>query len=939
MGQNSNDRSKLIQSYTLNATLAPFVIQQYAENIIKPILTSIKGINNINVFGATPMEWVMEYDADLLKTYSITVKDIQQAVNTYLSSSYAGLGHEYIPGGVQSMIHLVIRNHSQVNIDFNNIPVKKCNNRIVYLRDIVTIKHLEQEPTSYFRINGNNAINIVVYADNQENQVKLGKAIKEKIAAIEKNLPQGYFIFNSYDATNYITAELNKNIFRTIATLIILLLFVFFVSRQPRFLFLVVISLIANLSIAIIFYYFLKIEMHLYSMAGITISLGLIIDNCIMMIFHYRQQHNLKVFLASLAANLCAIGSLTTIFFLNESIGNYLVDMGIVVIINLFVSLGVVLFLVPSLMEVLPLRGKKQVSKRAFLFFKRKPSSQFRLKIKIIYIYFGILRFIGRFKWAFIILAILCFGLPVFMLPSKIENPQGWFGKTYNNTIGSEWYKLNARPIAETVLGGTLRLFVQKTFEYSSYGEKEKTTLYANPKLPPGSIIGQINDIVVPIEKYLKQFKEIKQFQATINQQSAQIVVYFTDAGENSGFPSQLKELLINEANNLAGADWEVYGTGEGFSNSLMETVGSNRITLHGYNYDDLYLIAEKIKTSLMKNPRVQEVNILSSNTWYKNLSYEYVMDFDRRQLATLNITPNAVYSSLSNYAMNENRITTTIINGVPENVRIESKQSKKMDMWQVKNAPAPIEETMVKLNPISSVKKEAVSLDVCKDNKQYRLILAYEYIGTTEMSRKHQQMVLDEIAPNLPLGYSVIGDSDKHYWGKKDNKQFLLLFLIIGTIFFIASVLFESLLLPLAVILMIPISYIGIFLTFFIFNLNFDQGGFAAFILLSGITVNAALYIINDFNNLQRKYKNSGRSIKMLYFKAFNYKIIPILLIIFSTALGLVPFLWDSQKEVFWPGMAAGTIGGLIFSLVGIVFYLPLFLGIKIKQVNRYIK
>ena len=55
----------------------------------------------------------------------------------------------------------------------------------------------------------------------------------------------------------------------------------------------------------------------------------------------------------------------------------------------------------------------------------------------------------------------------------------------------------------------------------------------------------------------------------------------------------------------------------------------------------------------------------------------------------------------------------------------------------------------------------------------------------------------------------------------------------------------FESLRLSLAVIFMIPISFIGLFLTFGLSDLSFDQGGFAAFVMLCGIVVNAGIYIL----------------------------------------------------------------------------------------------
>ena len=65
------------------------------------------------------------------------------------------------------------------------------------------------------------------------------------------------------------------------------------------------------------------------------------------------------------------------------------------------------------------------------------------------------------------------------------------------------------------------------------------------------------------------------------------------------------------------------------------------------------------------------------------------------------------------------------------------------------------------------------------------------------------------------------------------------------------------------------------------------------------------------------------------IYVKAFNHKIIPVILTILSTILGLIPFIIGGQKEVFWFAFAVGTIGGLIFSLIALFIYFPLFLNL----------
>ena len=133
---------------------------------------------------------------------------------------------------------------------------------------------------------------------------------------------------------------------------------------------------------------------------------------------------------------------------------------------------------------------------------------------------------------------------------------------------------------------------------------------------------------------------------------------------------------------------------------------------------------------------------------------------------------------------------------------------------------------------------------------------------------------------------------------------------------------LFESLKQALAVVLLIPASFIGLFLTYWLTGVPFGTGGFAAMVLLCGLTVNAGIYIICE-------YRNSGN-----YLRAFNHKIVPIMLTVLSTVLGMVPFLTDgADDQPFWFSLAVGTVGGLAFSLLPLAWFMPLTMNIAIRR------
>ena len=114
-----------------------------------------------------------------------------------------------------------------------------------------------------------------------------------------------------------------------------------------RYLSIIAIALAANLLIAIIAYWLFKVQLHIYSLAGVTVSLGLIIDSTIVMADHYSYYHDRKAFQAILAALLTTIGSLIIIFFLPDELRDNLYDFGWIIIINLTLSLLVAYFFVP----------------------------------------------------------------------------------------------------------------------------------------------------------------------------------------------------------------------------------------------------------------------------------------------------------------------------------------------------------------------------------------------------------------------------------------------------------------------------------------------------------------------------------------------------------------------------------------------------------------
>jgi multidrug efflux pump subunit AcrB len=257
--------------------------------------------------------------------------------------------------------------------------------------------------------------------------------------------------------------------------------------------------------------------------------------------------------------------------------------------------------------------------------------------------------------------------------------------------------------------------------------------------------------------------------------------------------------------------------------------------------------------------------------------------------------------------------------------VSVKSLQSDEYDYWSFVNAPLKTHSGLsVKMKDFSTVTREVTDNTISREDQQYVITVGYDFIGNYELGKIILDRNIDETASMLPLGYTAQGGSYNYSWNQK-TANYWLIFLVILIIYFICSILLESFKQPFTVISLIPFSFIGVFLTFQLFKITPDEGVFAALILLCGIVVNATLYILNDFNSIRRRKPVLPE--RVAYIKAFNGKIIPIFLTKLSTIIGLIPFLMTGKDERFWFALAAGTIGGLVFSLIGLFVYQPIML------------
>ena len=877
-------------SYRIKSSLPTAEIASFIEDAIVIPLSGVRGVSSVQYSGQSPFEWVITFDSDLASTLSISSDDIALAFRSYYGEEVAGMvkasGDEY---------SVRVRNLSEK--DFANIPVKKVGGRIVHLGDIASWQYREALPSHYFRLNGLNTITLSVEVSQDENLIEVVENVRAKMSELSESFPDEISASVGYDYSEYMSSELDKIYFRTFLCIIILLLFVLLVSRNWRYTAVIAVTLLVNLLFSVAVYYFSGLGIHIYTLAGITVSLGIIIDNSVVMIDHYVRHRDRSAFPALVAAVLTTVAALLAVLLLPEREKANLTDFSIVIAINLTVSLLVAYFFVPALLDYIPVMSES-ASRPGIRRLRRKASWGLRYRS---YIRWGI-----SHKWVFVVAIVVAFGIPTFLIPDK--------------SVSWAPYK-NNRDRVDKVVGSSFALFGKALNRSNFYREPTRPVLSVKAGMPEGCSVQQLDEVVRAMENYLSSFDEIEFYETRIDSyKDGTISVYFKPEFEQSVFPSILKSQVMTMASNFGGANWTVSGIDENyFNNNIVTDYKNDGIALTGYNYDELLKYADILIGEISTNRRVTGTEIWGAG-YASRPKTEFCLDYDFEALLSRGISPYEYYSALSSPLCDES-LGTVLYDGEYRTVRLESSSKESFDLWRVQNEAVRVGETSVKLSEIGSIEKRRTGLSIQKENQSYKVTVRYDFVGSNELARRFRDTAIDRFNGEiLPIGFTA--SALQRYWrDEAKNGYFSLILLVIAAIFVICAIHFESLRLPLSVIFMIPISFIGTFLVFGLSDFPFDKGGFAAFVMLSGIAVNAGIYLISDW-----KADAARQGAVRRYLRSFSGMIRPIALTILSTVLGLVPFLFDGPKEVFWFDLAVGTMAGLLMSVVALVLYLPVF-------------
>ncbi len=332
-------------------------ISDYAENLISPTLSTIDGVAQVLVYGQKRYAVRVNVNPAKLAAKNLTLDDLAKAINNANSNTPVGL----LDGPRQQLT--ILANAQMVKAqEYADLVIAQRNGMPVRLEDVADVKESYESLKTLAAYNGERSIAIAILKQPSANSVKVVDAIRAMVPQFEKQIPGSININLLIDRSasiRHAIADVNFTLLLTIA-LVIMVIFLFLKHLAAT----VIPTLSLPISIIGAFFlmYWLGYSLDNISLLGITIAVGLVVDDAIVVlenIMRYIEEGmdplkaslkgSKEVGFTILSISISLVAVFIPIFFMPGPIGLLFREFAVVVSLSILVSAVVSLTLVPML--------------------------------------------------------------------------------------------------------------------------------------------------------------------------------------------------------------------------------------------------------------------------------------------------------------------------------------------------------------------------------------------------------------------------------------------------------------------------------------------------------------------------------------------------------------------------------------------------------------
>ena len=880
-------------------------ISDYMISNLKDGPARVDGVGGVELFGA---EYAMRIwlDPKKLKSYNLMPSDINREImiqNTQASGGSIGARPQI--NNQELNADVVSRTKLENKREFEDIVIKSnLNGANVLLSDVAKVELGSQNYSFISKVNGYQASGVGIKLSSGANAVETAKKVKEYISSFENNLPNGYIISYPYDTTIFIEAsikEVVKTLFEAIV-LVVIVMFVFLNSWRATIIPAVAVPVVLLGTFAIL--NFLGFTINSLTMFAMVLSIGLLVDDAIVVVENVARNMRVKNLLAK-EATIIAMSEITSaligvatvlsvvflpMIFFSGSTGIIYKQFAVTIISSMVLSVVVAITLSPAICATfLKPHNPNAKDSGPIVWFNKKFDNLTR-KYKM-----SIFNFVNKpLKWMTAYVAIIAvtillfFKLPTGFVPSE---DQGDLMLQFTLPVGAsatrsedvekiirDYFLIEEKVAVNsifTIVGFTFSGNVQNGglgfVELKNWSQRSGKENKADEIAQRAMIAFSEND-----SKYFIRDAEVY----VMNPSS------IPGLGNSDGFEFRLQAGAKMSREELLEA-----------KNSLLETVKSSGLIVGArvegteetpqlkLNYDKKKIYSLGLS--------YEDIDNTLSSAWAGN----YVNDFiDRSRVKRVYTQADAQYRAK------------------PEDLYL----------WNVRNK----ENKMVSFEEFTKISWEPAE----KSLTRYNGLASYLFQGQANYGVS-SGVAMDEMerlakANNPDTNYSWSGLS---YQEKLSGGQAIYLYsLSLIVIFLCLAALYESWSIPFSVLLAVPLGIIGAVISVYFRDLNNDVYFQVALLTTIGLVAKNAILIIEFVENA---YK-SGKPLIKSAIEGASLRFRPIIMTSLAFIAGIIPLAISSGAGANSRiSIGTGIIGGTLTGTILAIFYVPL-MFVLIKKI-----
>ena len=845
-------------------------LNAYAENLLSPNLSTISGVAQVLVYGAKRYAVRIRVHPDALGNRNLTMDDVATAVNKANSNSPVGV----LDGPRQSIT--IYANPQLVRPEeFGNLIISQKNGLPIYLKDVAEVVESYEDVKTLASANGERSIAIAVLRQPNANTVEVVRSVKELLPQLQKQMPESIKLQLLNDRSLSIIEAIHDVNLTLALTVLLVVLVIFLFLKHASATIIPSISLPISLIGAFFLLYFLGYSLDNISLLGITLAVGLVVDDAIVVLENIMRyvEEGMEPLKASLkgskevgftiiSISISLIAVFIPLFFMAGPIGLLFREFAVVVSLSIFVSAIVSLTVVPMLCSrFLPKPGvhakEFAINKKFDRFF------DWMLSTYVHYLDLA-LRHRKTVLWG----AIASFVITVFLF---INSPKGFFpeediGQILATTEASE----------DISFASMLKLQDRAAELVQNDPNVESSISVVGGGASSGRNTGRIFIILKPKSDRAKMAKIMEGLRQKFKEIPG-LVVYMR--------PVQNLQL------------------GGRSSKSRYQ------FTLQSVGFEGVNEWADKLMQKLRADPIFRDV---TSDSQLKGLNVK--IDIDREKAASAGVTISDIRSALySSYGEKHVSTIYTPVNTyyvILETAEEDRQYETDLNKIFVRGRATD------KLIPLSSVATFTRTIGPTAVNHQGQIpAVTLSFNLAPDVFLGDATKKIEQYTKEIGLPPSIITSygGDAAVFKNNQSGQVILILAALGVIYILLGVLYESYIHPLTILAGLPSAAIGAILALRIFGFELTVIASIGILLLIGIVKKNAILMIDFALDAQR---NRGLTPEKAIREACVLRFRPIMMTTFAALMGALPIAFGigAGAELRQP-LGISVAGGLIFS------------------------